>query len=38
MRERLLSLNGRNNESYAHKISKWVLRKANGPKGAQRKK
>ena len=37
-RENSLSPSGRNNGSWAHKLNKWALRKANGPKGAQRKK
>ena len=36
--EKPLNLNGRNNKSKTHKANKWALRKANGPKGAQRKK
>ena len=36
--EESLILNGKNNELQAHKVNKWALRKANGPKGAQREK
>ena len=36
--EKLLSPNGRNNGSQAHKVNKQVLRKATWLKGAQRKK
>ena len=38
LRENPLSLSGKNNRSLGHKVNKWALRKANGPKGAQRKK
>ena len=33
-----LSLDNRNDGSQAHKVHKWTLRKANGPKGAQKEK
>ena len=36
--EKPLNPNGRNNRSWALKVNKWALRKANGPKRAQRKK
>ena len=36
--EKPLSSNGRNNGLQAHKVNKWVLRKANESKGAQREK
>ena len=36
--EESLILNGKNNELQAYKVNKWALRKANGPKGAQREK
>ena len=36
--EKPLNLNGRNNDSQVHKVNKWALRKANGPKGAKREK
>ena len=36
--EEPLSLDGRSSGSQAHKVHKWALRKANGPKGAQKKK
>ena len=36
--EEPLSLDGRSSGSQAHKVHKWALRKANGPKGAQKEK